>query len=154
MADSTFIGSTLSVYKGDAPASGQTTKANWGSSGTLIEVVNVQSVGELGDQHSPIEYNILKEGRVKRLPGAVDGGVVPVSVVFDTANDADALGQGIIRLGNGTDDQHQFLVVDSDTKEYAFAGTIADRRWATRDNTTVKMFTFNIFVSTPLYEVS
>ena len=157
MADTTFIGSTLSVYKGDLPLSSgvvDTNSSNWGSSGTLVEISNVQTIGELGDTHTPIEYNILKEGRVKRLPGATDGGVVPISAVYDEDDITATKGQGIILAGNGQDDPHQFIAADADGTKYGFSGTLADWRWAARDNTTVKMFTFNIYVTSPIYTLT
>ena len=154
MADSTFIGSTLSVFKGAAPTSNTSAESSWGSSGTLTEVVNTQSVGPLGDTTTPIEYNILKEGRVKRLPGAVDGGVVPITVVFDADDMAANKGGGIIKTeadSSAAPAPHQFVVADADTNKYAFEGTIADWQWATRDNSTVKMYNFNIYVTSPIY---
>ena len=147
MADTSFIGSTLSVQKpssGNLPAT--LNEAGW-EAGTYTEVGNIQDMGEFGDTHTPIEYNILKEGRVKRLPGAVDGGQVSISIVYDS-NDG---GQTIIKDANGTDGLHYFKVKDSDAETYYFAGTIADRRWAARNNSSVKMLTFTIYVTTTIY---
>lgn len=161
MADTTFVGSQIFVQKAGLPNAADLTIATPWNTSTLQnafkEIKNVQDIGELGDTHTPIEYNVLGESRVKRLPGSVDGGVVPVSVIFDSTDDAATNGQGIVRLANGTDGEHLFRVRDVVTEtpaaglSYYFVGTVADRRWATRDNATVKMFTFNIYVNSTLY---
>ena len=144
MADSTFIGSTLAVVAGEP--SGGVSETQWEAL-TYAEVGNVQDIGEMGDTHSQIEYNVLKEGRIKRLPGSVDGGAVPVTCIYDSSD----AGQNAIRTANGTTTVQSFKVKDADGETYYFSGVVADLRWPTRDNASVKMFTFNIYVNTTIY---
>ena len=144
MADTSFIGSTLSVQKAATPATPN--EAGW-ETGSYTEVGNIQDMGEMGDTHTPIEYSILKEGRLKRLPGQVDGGQVAFNIVYDSGD----AGQTIIKDANGTDDNHLFKVKDQDGETYYFAGTVADRRWAARNNSSVKMLSFTVYVTTTLY---
>ena len=144
MADTSFIGSTLAVVAGTP--SGGVEETNWEAL-TYALVGNVQDIGEMGDTHSQIEYNILAEGRTKRLPGAVDGGVVPITCIYD-ASDA---GQNAIRTANGSVTVQSFKVKDADGETYYFSGLVADVRWPVRDNGTVKMFTFNIYPNTAIY---
>ena len=145
MADSTFIGSTLAVVAGAAPTN--LNETGWEGAGTYVTVGNVQDIGEMGDTHSQIEYNVLAEGRVKRLPGTKDGGAIPVNIVYDSAD----AGQTLLRTANGTTTTYNFKVKDSDGETYYFNGVVADLRWPVRDNSSVKMFSLNIYANTPIY---
>ena len=145
MADSTFIGSTLAVVAGAVPSA--LTEDGWEGAGTYVTVGNVQDIGEMGDTHSQIEYNVLAEGRVKRLPGTKDGGAIPITCVYDSVD----AGQVLIRAANGTTTAQNFKVKDADGETYYFNGVVADLRWPTRDNSTVKMFSFNVYANTPVY---
>ena len=144
MADSTFIGSSLSIVAGEP--SGGVAETNWEAL-TYAAIGNVQDIGEMGDTHSQIEYNVLGSGRVKRLPGTRDGGAIPLSVIYDSSD----AGQNALRLANGTTTVQSFKVKDSDGETYYFSGIVADLRWPTRDNSTVKMFTCNIYANTTIY---
>lgn len=144
MADTTFNGSTLAVQKAALPST--LNETGW-ETGTYTDVGNIQDIGEMGDTHNQIEYSTLADSRQKRLPGLRDGGSVPLTVIYDSSDG----GQTILRAANGTTDVHLFKVKDADGETYYFGGVVADLRWPTRDNSTVKMFTVNIYVNTQVY---
>ena len=143
MPDTSFIGSEISVSSG--------TPANLNEAGfealTFTELGNVQRFGEVGDTHSPIPYSILKEGRMKRVPGMKDAGVIPVSIIYASSD----TGQGMIKTYNGTDTVLTFKLHDADGEDYYIQGTVSDRRFAERSNDNMKSVSFNLYGNTELY---
>lgn len=53
---------------------------------TWAEITNVFDLGEFGDLANAVETSSLKEGRVRRLKGRIDGGQLDLIVNRDTAD--------------------------------------------------------------------
>ena len=79
MTDISFVGSTVSV---SATAPATLNEAGFEAVTDYSEITNLQTFGEVGDTHSPIEYQVLKEGRIKRVPGSKDGGAISCSMIY------------------------------------------------------------------------
>lgn len=113
-----FIGSTLSIVSG-LPAtedqSGYTTLS-------FVEIGEVVSFGELGDESEDISFDLLKPGRKTHVNGVKDLGEIAVTIEYKRSD----AGQIIVRAANNGNTTHSFVVTDSDGDDYYFYGLVAN----------------------------
>lgn len=77
---------------------------------TWVELTGVETIGEFGDTAQAVTFNLLAEGRVRKLKGAKDAGDITVSCVHDPLLTSQAAMKGF-----------------ADTKfNYAFKALLAD----------------------------
>lgn len=111
---------------------------------TFTEMGTVKTIGAVGDTSAAINVSLLKEGRVTKVNGELDGGELSIAVAFDAS---DATYPAIRALAN-TNTNVWFEIVDNDADMVGFQGLIANWQETERNNTTEKGATFVIRVNT------
>lgn len=136
-----WIGGTISYVSGiidrDAIASDYAGKS-------YTEMGTVKSIGALGDTSNAISVSLLKEGRVTKVNGELDGGEVNIAVAFDAS---DSTYTAVRALANGNTNVW-FKVTDDDGDIVYFQGLVANWQETERNNTTEKGATFIVRVNT------
>ena len=135
------------LYVGTTTISAATISAadftTWVALNTTDEVSRVGTIGELGDSVEAVTITDLKDGRTRRVPGALDGG--EISVVVTQIDPTDA-GQTTIRTNSNTSQKLAFVIKDTvqDQAKY-FEGLAANYMENERSPSVNQGATFTIY---------
>ena len=125
MAVNSSIGGTLSVV-----ASTPATEDESGYEAlSFIEVENVISVGEFGDNSEDITFNLLKSGRTSHVNGVRDLGEIAVSCAYDDQNNT---GIELVNTNANTDTVMSWKLVDTNGATSYWQGRAANYRQTER----------------------
>lgn len=96
----------------------------WTALNTTSEVSRVGTIGELGDSVEAVTITDLKDGRTRRVPGAIDGG--EISVVITQIEPTNS-GQTTVRDNDNTANTLAWVIKDTvqDQAQY-FEGLAAN----------------------------
>lgn len=142
MADLTsWIGGTIGYV---AAVIDRTAGASEYGAKTFTEMGSVKTIGALGDTSQVIPVSLLKEGRVTKVNGELDGGEVQMAVAFDAS---DSTYTAIRTLANSNTNVW-FEITDGDGAQVGFQGVIANWQENERNNTSEKGCTFVIRINT------
>jgi len=127
------------------------------SEGDWDEITPVESLGEFGDQSSPINFAALGDGRMRKLKGVRDAGTLAIVCGRDPEDD----GQIAAELAEQSPSNFRFRVVlnDEPTSAYSpttyyFAGQVMSRSVNVADVNSVTKRTYNVGINTQIYEDS
>lgn len=122
---------------------------------TWVEVGEVESLGEFGDEASIVTFASIGDGRVRKLKGARDAGTIELTVGRDPRN----AGQQAMKAGQKTKFQYAFKIEAEDAPDendtnssYYFIGLInSDREnYGTNDN--VVRITFSVGINSEILD--
>lgn len=123
--------------------------------GDWTEINPVESLGEFGDQASQITFVSLKDGRVRKLKGPKDAGTLAIVCGYNGEDE----GQLAAKAAEGSPSNFRFRVIlnDEPTSEYSpssfyFAGQVMSRAVNVADANAATKRTFNVGISTPVWE--
>lgn len=136
-----WIGGTLGYVSGTIDRAADA--SDYGAK-SFTDIGTVKTIGAVGDTSAAINVSLLKEGRVTKVNGELDGGELAVAVAFDAS---DASYAAIRALAN-TNTNVWFEITDSDGDQVGFQGLVANWQETERNNTTEKGATFLIRVNT------
>jgi hypothetical protein len=122
---------------------------------TWVELTGVETIGEFGDAAQAVSFNLLKEGRTRKVKGAKDAGDIAVQCVHDPLSASQAAMKGFaatkfnyafkVLLADGADAN------DGDSVFY-FAGKVMSARLNVGDTNTPTRRTYNIAIDTEILE--
>lgn len=118
-----------------------------------VEVKQVESIGEFGDQATDVTFAALGDSRVRHAKGARDAGTMAIVVGHDPVD----AGQLAITAAQETNDEYAFRVVlpdgpagMSDSERY-LRGLVASARLNVGANDNVIRTTFNVLISSEIF---
>jgi hypothetical protein len=122
-----------------------------------VEVGEVESIGDIGDQAADVAFSSLKDTRAKHLKGQNDAGTLAVVCGRDPRD----VGQIAMKAAQATKFTYAFKVVAADRPEvddvdsvYYFAGMVLSDRDGYGGADSVVKTTFNVGVNTEIVEFS
>lgn len=122
-----------------------------------VEVKEVETLGEFGDESSSVDFAAIGDGRVRKLKGARDAGTIELTCGRDPLD----AGQLAIKAAEKTKFQYAFKIVAADApteeyndSEYYFLGLVMSARENYGENDNVVRTTFNIGINTAITEIS
>lgn len=120
-----------------------------------VEVGEIESLGEFGDESNDVTFSAIGDARVRHLKGARDAGSMAVTVGRDPLD----TGQQALVAAEKTKYEYpiKILAADAPTEEYSdtvyyFRGLINSRRENYGENDNVVRITFNIGVNSEIFE--
>ncbi|TPN44459.1 iron ABC transporter substrate-binding protein [Mesorhizobium sp. B1-1-4] len=123
---------------------------------TWVEIGEVQSVGEFGDQANDVTFTSLSDGRVRHLKGARDAG----ALALVCGRDALDLGQVAARAAEKTKFAYAIKIVAADALDandtdsiFYFHALVQSARNNFGENDAVVTTTFNLGIVTAIIEV-
>lgn len=142
-----FLGASVTTAEADSLAEFQA-MSNW------IEVKNIESVGEFGDQSNDVTFAALGDARTQHAKGARDAGQMTITVAHDPTDP----GQAAMEAAEQTNFNYAFKVIlpdaptatYSDTTQY-FRGLIQSRRKNVGTNDNVIRNTYNVGVNSEIF---
>lgn len=124
-----FIGTTK-----EASAEADFTSDTWTSLGSPTDF------GEFGDSAETIKFNVIGEGRVRKLKGVRDAGTVDITFAFD----ADDAGQNAFRAAEQSEDKFNFKIALADGTTYFLRGLVESFKNTLKDASSVVQTTFTV----------
>jgi hypothetical protein len=123
---------------------------------TWTEVGLVETIGEYGDESSPVTFSALSDARTRKAKGAKDAGNLAVT----TAHDATDEGQQALSAAESVNSNFAFKVIlpnrlnptGTDEINY-FRGLVMSKRKNVGGNDNVVRMTYNVGVNTEIFEV-
>ncbi len=119
-----------------------------------VEIGEIESVGEFGDQANDVTFASLGDGRVRHAKGARDAGTMALVCGHDPLD----VGQAAIESAEQTKSNYAFKVQlpDAPTGTYSntifyFRGLVASRRKNIGSNDNVIRNNYNVLVSSELF---
>ena len=123
---------------------------------TYVEVLEVEDLGEFGDEAEEVTFASLSDGRMRKLKGVRDAGTMAV-IVGDDPTDA---GQTALVSAEADVLDYNFKVVLNDKltdlgtpSEHYFRGKVMSKRLAVGTVNNVLRRTFNIGVNSEIIEI-
>lgn len=122
---------------------------------TWVEVGEVETLGEFGDESSAVNFLSVGDARTRKLKGARDAGTLALTVGRDPLD----LGQVALRAAEKTKFEYAFKVVAADAPDedftdtsYFFGALVMSARdnYGNADN--VVRTTFNLGINTEILE--
>lgn len=124
---------------------------------TWVEVKNVETYGEFGDESSAVTFSAVGDGRVQKAKGARDAGTLAVTVGL-VPNEP---GQLAFIAAEGTNKNYAFKMVlpDAPTDLYTntinyFRGLVMSKRLNVGGNDNVLRRTFNVGINSEIFELA
>lgn len=154
MSVNTGAGTRLSigaVLTADLPADATDALAIF-TAGTFVEVGEVETIGDYGDEDSDVTFTPLAAARVKHLKGASDAGTVSITVGLD-AGDAGQIAMAAAKKNRSRYD-YPFKVEYPDGEIDYFVGKVMADRKTNIANSDVVRRTYNIGINSEVFEVS
>lgn len=111
---------------------------------SFTEMGSVKTIGALGDTSQVINVSLLKEGRVTKVNGELDGGDISIAVAYDASDST----YTAIRALNNTNTNVWFEITDGDGDQVGFQGVVANWQENERNNSSEKGATFIVRNST------
>lgn len=122
--------------------------------GDWVEVGEVESIGEVGDQSNPITFASLGDQRMLKLKGVRDAGTLQVTCARDGEDD----GQIAMEAAEKTPFNYRFRIRYNDAPDASyspstdyFAGQVMSRQVNLADVNAITRRTFSVGVNTPVY---
>ncbi|MGA0604858.1 phage tail tube protein [Phenylobacterium sp. VNQ135] len=122
---------------------------------TWVELTGVETIGEFGDSSQSVTFNLLSEGRVRKLKGARDAGDVQVVCAHDPLSSSQAAMKGFA----ATSYNYAFKVLTADGADandtdsvFYFTGKVMSAPFNPGDANTPARRTFNIAIDTEVLE--
>lgn len=117
---------------------------------TYAEVGEIESMGEFGDQVSPVNFTALANRRVRKFKGTYDAGEMQLTVGFD-GNDA---GQTALNsaLEDSSSDDYNFKVEFEDGDVFYFSGKVMSRRINVGAADSIITATISVAINSPVLE--
>lgn len=122
---------------------------------TWVEVTGVETIGEFGDSAQTVSFNLLAEGRVRKVTGAKDAGDIEVVCAHDPLSTSQTAVKAL--AGNGFNYAFKVLTADgadaNDTDSvFYMIGKVMSARFAPGDTNTERRRTFAIAIDSEIYE--
>lgn len=125
------------------------------SEGDWDELTPVESLGEFGDQASPITFASLGDARMIKLKGVRDAGTLAIVCGYD-GEDAGQLA-AVAAEESSSNFRFRIVLNDEPTSEYSpstfyFAGQVLSRAVNVADVNSVTKRTFNVAINTAVWD--
>ena len=153
MAITTAAGSK--IYIGQVRAPDTDTLAEYAALTGWVEIGEVETLGEFGDESSAVNFLAVNDARTRKLKGARDAGTLALTVGRDPLDP----GQIALRAAEKTKFEYAFKVVAADAPDedhtdtvYFFGALVMSGRnnYGGADN--VVRNTFNLGINTEIFE--
>lgn len=122
---------------------------------TFVELTGVETIGEFGDQAQLVTFQLLGEGRTRKLKGAKDAGDIQVVCAHDPLSTSQAAMVGFAALPYS----YAFKVLAADGADandedsaFYFTGKVMSAPFNPGDANTPARRTFNIAIDTAVVE--
>lgn len=119
---------------------------------TYVEVGEIESIGDYGDEDSDVTFTALSDGRVRHLKGASDAGTTTLTVGIDR-DDAGQIAMADAKRSRSRYD-YPFMIKYEDGDIDYFVGKVMSDRKATVENSTILMRNYSIGINSEVYEVA
>lgn len=123
---------------------------------TFVEIGEVETLGEFGDEANIVNFSAIGDGRVRKLKGARDAGSLPLTVGRDPMD----VGQAALVLAEKTKFEYAIKIEAADKPTpshsntiYYFRGLITSRRENYGENDNVVRKSFNIGINSEVLEI-
>jgi hypothetical protein len=151
-----FTATGSKFYIGPSVTNGTDTAAEFAAL-AWVEVGLIETLGEYGDESSPVTFAAIGDGRTRKAKGSRDAGMMAVTV----GRDATDVGQQALAAAERTYNNYAFKVVlpnrltvsGTDEINY-FRGLVMSRKKNVGGNDNVVRDTYNIGVNSELVEVA
>lgn len=149
-AGTKFYISTLPVTDLNPDTIGEFGALSW------TEVKEVETIGDYGDEANLIPFAALSDARVRKQKGARDAGTCPIVCGADPTDP----GQLLMIQAEASDYQYGFRVIINDSQSslmtdsiHYFRGLVASKRLGIGGVDNIPRRTFNIGITSPIYEI-
>lgn len=122
---------------------------------TWVELSGVETISEFGDAAQAVNFNLLKEGRTRKVKGPRDAGDITITCAHDPLSTSQAAMVGFA----GTSYSYAFKVVLADAADandtdstFYFAGKVMSARLAAGETTAERRRNFVIGIDTEVLE--
>lgn len=147
MPVNTAAGATLSIGT-TAAATDETSYA----ADTYVEVGEIESLGEFGDQVSAATFTALANRRVRKFKGTYDAGDMSLTVGFDSGDAGqNALNAALKDEGSA---DYNFRVEFEDGDVFYFSGKVMSRRISVGTADSIVTATISIAIGTAVLEIA
>ena len=119
---------------------------------TYVEVGEVETIGDYGDEDGDVTFTPLAAARVKHLKGASDAGTTAITVGLD-AGDAGQIAMAQAKKNRSRYD-YPFKVEYPDGEIDYFVGKVMSVRKTNIANSDVVRRTYNIGINSGIFEVA
>ena len=138
-----WIGAEMTI----SAANGVPTAAEfntWKSASGTHEISRIGTVGEIGDSVEAVTITDLSDGRTRRVPGALDGGEISVTITQVDYTDG---GQNLVRTNSNTAIKTGIVIVDPSLEDRAsyHRGLVANYMESERSPSVNRGATFTIY---------
>lgn len=123
---------------------------------TYVEVGEVESLGEFGDESASVSFTSLGDARVRKSKAARDAGTIALTCGRDPHDD----GQNALKAAERTKFEYNIKVVAADNLDandpptiYYFRGLVMSARENYGANDNIVRTTFNIGINTEILEI-
>ena len=118
--------------------------ATWKSASGTHEVSRIGTVGEIGDSVEAVTITDLADGRTRRVPGALDGGEVSMTITQVDYTDG---GQNLVRTNSNTATKTGVVIVDPQLEDRAIylRGLVANYMESERSPSVNRGATFTFY---------
>lgn len=155
MAITTASGTKFYIKPGGVTKAQADTLAEFQAMTGWIEVSEVESLGEFGDESNDVTFSAIGDARVRHLKGARDAGSMAITVGRDPLD----LGQLAMIAAEKTKFEHAIKIVaaDAPTEDYTnsvyfFRGLVNSRKENYGENDNVVRITFNVGVNSEVFD--
>lgn len=141
------------IYIGDATTAN--TKVLLLATSNFVEVGEVQTLGEFGDESPAVTFAAIGDARIRKTKGARDAGIMTITCGRDPLD----AGQAAMIAAENTDFEYAIKIVANDAATdaytdttYVFRGLVMSRRenYGTNDN--VVTVTFNVGINSEVFQ--
>lgn len=122
---------------------------------TWVELTGVETIGEFGDNAQLVTFQLLAEGRTRKLKGAKDAGDIQVVCAHDPLSTSQAAMKGFA----GTPYTYAFKVLAADAADgndtdsaFYFQGKVMSAPFNPGDANTPARRTYNVAIDTEVLE--
>ena len=138
------VGPTI-ADSGGVPTNAELT--TWKGLSTTSQVNRVGTIGELGDSVEAVTITDLADGRTRRVPGALDGGEIAVSITETDYDTTTGAGQNLVRLHSNTATNFYIFIQDPTLEDRGklFQGLVANYMESERSPSVNQGATFTIY---------
>lgn len=149
-AGTKFYISTLPVTDTNPDTIGEFGALSW------VEVKEVETIGDYGDEANLIPFASLSDGRVRKQKGARDAGTLALVCGADPTDP----GQLLMITAEASEYQYAFRIIINDSQSVAmsdsihyFRGLVGSKRLGIGGVDNIPRRTFNIGITSAIYEI-
>ena len=136
------------IFIGPVAADSVDTAAEFKALMGFVEVKNVESYGDFGDESAAVTFNSVGAGRIQKAKGSRDAGTLALTVGFVP----DDPGQIAMEAAEKSISNYAFQVVFPDGSSQYFRGLVMSRRRNVGSANDVLKRVFNIGINSELYD--